>query len=333
MDRHRMMREQDEPAVHCLRVVMAAIVAALGGCGGGSGKTAGPTDGGIDEAGKQNEADEAFAAELCEAMMPCCATNGLTANVAMCKASVRKMPHSRDSHVQAACLEELRQLSGSRACMPDIVEFGDMCARLINEPGGSLAEGEACSSRAECASTPQAYTECMSSRCMTFAIGEEGDSPCLGVEFSDGIITVTPFKSGSTTSETHGFICPKRAGLFCDWGDNTCRRMQPGGGPCTLPDGCDSRDCQNDGTCRPLPLVGEECAVSCAGDFYCERTVCKPNLAPGSACELGVAAKCAGDCKGSNLCTGTCRDGVCSPLNLDEDGLLDIWCGVRPFAP
>jgi len=323
-----MKRPHDQPPVLGSHVVMVAAAAVLGGCGGGSSTT----DGGVDEGAKPNATDEAFAGDLCAAMMPCCATNGLTANVATCKQSLHKMPHSRDPQVQAACLAELRQLSASRACMPDIVEFGDACARLINEPGGSVAEGEACSSTAECAGTPHAYTQCLS-KCMTFAIGQEGDSPCLGVQFSNGLGTVTPFKSGSTTPETHGFICSKRAGLFCDWTDNTCRRMRPGGGPCTLDDACDSRHCQSDGTCLPLPVVGEECSVSCAGDFYCERTVCKPNLAPGTVCDLGGYAQCAGDCQGSNLCTGTCRDGVCSPLNFAEDAMLDIWCGLRPFTP
>lgn len=326
-----MKKSTDKPNVLRVAFVLAAVVADVGGCGGGkAGSDDGGNEAGSEGGGTQTAADQAFVADLCTAVMPCCATNGLTANMTTCKQLLGKMGQSRDSQLRADCLGELRQLAALRACMPDVVELSDPCARLFNEPSGPRAPGETCASTAECAGSPGTVTICMST-CISYAVGGDGDYPCLGNKFSNGATDLIPWKTGSSTPESHAFVCPKRAGLYCDWNDNKCKRLQPGGAACTLPDGCDSRWCQDDGTCLPLPGVGETCAIDCAGDSYCDRTVCKPKLAAGATCDATKQSQCVGDCHGSNLCSGSCEDGVCSPLNLAEDGLLGVWCGTTAF--
>jgi hypothetical protein len=309
--------------------IVLSLMVAVGGCGGGSaGKDDPGKDASIEEGGTPTTADQAFFADLCAAIMPCCTANGLTANVTKCKQSMSKMAQSRDPQVRAACLAELSQLASSAACMPDIVELSDPCARLLNEPSGGRAPGETCASTLDCAGSPGTVTTCLAT-CITYTVGGEGDYPCLGDKLSNGAISVIPWKNGSTTPESHAFVCPKRAGLFCDLNDNRCKRLQPGGGACTTSEGCDSRWCKDDGTCLPLPRAGEECSVDCAGDYFCERAVCKPRLAAGATCQTFDQSACTGDCRGSDLCSGTCTaGGVCSPLNLAEDAMLNVWCGA-----
>lgn len=322
----------DRQDVFCVAFALVAVVAAVGGCGGGKGGSdGGGKDASSDGGGTLTAADEAFIADLCAAVVPCCATHGLTASSATCKQSLSKMAQSRDPQVRAACLGEVRQLAALRACMPDVVDFGDPCARLLNEPSGPRAPGETCASTAECAGTAGTVTMCVQATCISYAVGREGAYPCLGNKFSNGATDLIPWKSGSSTPESHAFVCPKRAGLYCDWNDNTCKPLQPGGGACTLSDGCASRWCQNDGTCLPLPGAGETCVIDCSGDSYCDRTVCIPKLAAGATCDATRQSQCVGDCQGSDLCSGSCEDGVCSPLNLAEDGLLRVWCGTTPF--
>lgn len=314
-----------------LRVISCLAAVVVGGCGGGEGQNDG---GGKDTNGDWGStltgADEAFMADLCTAVVPCCTTNGLTADVASCKQSLSKMAQSRDPRLRATCLAEVRELASLRACMPDVVDLGDPCARLFNEPSGPRAPGETCASTAECAGSAGIVTLCEST-CISYAVGREGDYPCLGNKFSNGATDLIPWKSGSSTPESHAFVCPKRAGLYCDWNDNTCKRLQPGGAACTLSDGCASRSCQNDGTCLPLPGAGETCAIDCSGDSYCEGTVCIPKLAAGAVCDPTKQSQCEGDCQGSDLCSGTCQNAICSPLNVSEDALLGVWCGTRPF--
>lgn len=316
-------------------LVLSSAMIVFGGCGSGGGRGGG--DGGsggrgADEGGMPTAADQAFIDDLCVAVMPCCATNGRTANVAKCKQSMGMMGQSHDPQVRAACLAELSRLAASPVCMPDIVDFNNPCARLLNEPGGPRAPGEPCASRTECAGSLGAVTKCLESTCIAYAVGAEGDYPCLGDQFANGAITVIPWKNGSATIESHAFVCPKRAGVFCDPYENKCKRLQPGGGPCTTSEGCDSRWCSSDGTCLPLPRAGEECSVDCTSDYYCDRAVCKPKLAAGASCQAFDDTACAGDCQGSNLCSGICREnGLCEPLNLAEDGILDVWCGAISY--
>ena len=166
-----------------------------------------------------------------------------------------------------------------------------------------------------------------------------GDYPCLGTEDSEGFVGAYPATNGATTFTPQGFVCQKRAGLFCDASDNHCKALQPGGGTCTIPDGCDSRACDGGlgsnlpvGTCYPLPGLGEACTLDCAGDTYCDRTTAVriAKLAAGAACTDNV--QCSGTCAGADLCAGSCESGACSPTNGAGGLVLGVWCGVAPVS-
>ena len=300
------------------------------GCaGGGQGSPAGG-DGGASPSGTS---DQAFYADFCAAVAPCCATNGMSANAAVCKASVSRLGPSRDVQVRSACLDELRQKSAVTACMPDVVDLGDACARLFNEPSGSVGPGGACQTTADCAGSSGKVTLCTDAVCATLAPGGMGDAPCLGTQFSTGILLTNPIVQGGLVGQ--GFLCQKRGGLFCDFSDHHCKALQPGGAACTDSDGCQSRVCNNGsegggaGTCLSLPGAGDDCTLDCAGDSYCDRATCVPKLAAGSACTRDV--QCSGSCAGADLCSGTCTNGSCQPTVPEAP--LDVWCGLTPNFP
>jgi len=302
---------------------LLALCASVG-CGG-NGKGAPDADGAVPPAAS---ADQAFFADFCAAVAPCCATNGMAANAAVCMTSLGKLGTSRDAQVRSACLAELRQKSATTACMPDLADLGDACARLYYEPAGTVAPGGACASGAECAGSPGKITLCTDAICATLAPGAMGDSPCLGTELSTGVLLANPFPHGSPATGK-GFLCQKRAGLFCDFSDNHCKAVQPGGSACTDSDGCDSRVCNGSeeggvGSCLSLPRLGDDCTLDCAGDSYCDRATCVPKLVAGAACTEDV--QCSGSCAGADLCSGTCTNGACLPTVGATS--LGVWCGV-----
>src|SRR3954470_24600103 len=104
------------------------------GCGGsnaaGDGIADAAADATADGAVPLSPADQAFLADFCTAVVPCCRTNGLTADVAVCKQSIAKLAWTRDPEVRAACLDELRQRAASGACMPDVGDLADPCTRI-----------------------------------------------------------------------------------------------------------------------------------------------------------------------------------------------------------
>ena len=141
-----------------------------------------------------------------------------------------------------------------------------------------------------------------------------------------------PWTPGSTTPESHAFLCEKRAGLNCDSADSTCKPLMPGGSACTDADKCASRVCggATPGQCAPVTGAGQACNGVCGGDTYCDAGgVCAPKLAAGAACT--ESEECSGDCKGADLCSGSCLiGGVCSPLTFAQASVLGVWCGAVP---
>ncbi len=314
-----------------LLLTLCAAAAAIAGCGGGG---AGDGDGFPSVDGSTlTPDDKAFITDFCAAVVPCCMTNGVTHDATVCKQSMAKVSMSRDPEVRAACLDQIRELSTMRSCMPDFGDLRGPCARLFDEPSGTRAPGELCATAAECMGSPGTITQCFQT-CITYSLGVAGDYPCLGNVYSVGLINDIPWKAGSNTPESHGFLCEQRAGLYCDWNDNFCKPLQPGGGACGGGNNlaCESHYCggPTGGVCEPLPGLGEPCTLDCAGDTYCNEGVCVPKLAAGAAC-VG-ANDCSGDCKGSDFCSGTClTTGVCSPLTLAQSLLVGVWCGATPL--
>ena len=248
---------------HARRFVLTMpfiLCAAIAGCGGGMAADDGGADAGGDGAVPLSPADQAFLADFCTAVVPCCTTNGVTADVTVCKQSIAKLPQTRDPEVRAACLDQLRQLATTRACMPDLAELDGSCARVFDEPSGPRAPGETCATAKDCMGSPGTITHCCGT-CITDALGAEGDYPCLGNVYADGTINDIPWKANSNIPESHGFLCEARAGLYCDWNDNFCKRLVPGGGACDGNLACVSRSCGGPSAasatrCRPSATLG-----------------------------------------------------------------------------
>jgi len=302
------------------------VSAAVAGCGGGGSDGDGfPA---VDGGASLTPADRAFITDFCNAFMPCCTTYGVTANLTVCQQSIAKVGWTRDPDVRAACLDQLRALSATRACVPDFGDLGGPCARVFDEPSGPRAPGETCTTAADCMGVPGTITHCFDT-CITDALGAEGDYPCLGNVYTEGLINDIPWKANSNVPESHGFLCEQRSGLYCDWNDNFCKPLLPGGSACSGNLACKSKSCggPSGGVCDPLPGLGEVCVLDCAGDTYCENGVCAPKLAADAACTS--SDQCAGDCKGSNDCSGSCTSaGVCSALTFPQGLLLGVWCGA-----
>jgi hypothetical protein len=308
------------------------LCAAILGCGCGGGQAAGDNtpDASADGAVPLSPADQAFLDDFCTAVVPCCTTNGLTADVAVCKQSIAKLPQTRDPDVRAACLDQLRQLATTRACLPDFAELDGPCARVFDEPSGPRAPGETCTTARDCMGSPGTITHCFGT-CVSDALGAAGDYPCLGNVYPDGTINDIPWKAGSNIAESHGFLCESRASLYCDFSDSFCKPLLPGGGACATNLDCASRACggQSAGVCDALPGIGDACVLDCAGDTYCANGVCAPKLAAGATCT--DSNQCSGDCKGADFCGGNCLStGVCSPLTFSQSLVIGAWCGLTP---
>ena len=191
--------------IHARRFVLPLpfilCAAAIAGCGGGMAAGDGGVDAGdatTDGAVPLSPEDQAFLADFCTAVVPCCTTNGVTADVAVCKQSIAKLPQTRDPAVRAACLDQLRQLATSRLCLPDFAELDEPCVRVFDEPSGSRAPGETCTTAKDCMGSPGTVTNCFGT-CITYALGAAGDYPCLGNVYVDGTINDIPWKAGSTS--------------------------------------------------------------------------------------------------------------------------------------
>jgi len=326
---------------NAVQIALLLALAAATGCGEDA---AGPSSDG--SAGTSSTVgappptrdDEAFISDFCAALVPCCTTNHLSNDGAVCKTSMRKLGMSRDAQLRSACLDELRERAESPACAPDPADFGDPCSRIFNEPGGPRAPGQACTTHADCAGSPQTLTNCNASICVRYSVGVVNDYPCLATQLSNGFTLLRlPALSGTNTVVSDGFVCRKRDGLDCNF-DNRCYMLLPGGSPCTAHDACASRLCDglstsvSSGFCRPLPSVGQVCDSDCAGDNHCDATaqLCVAKLAPGAACTR--EEQCSGACEGSDLCSGTCVEGTCLPTNGSQGLSLGVWCGQIPVS-
>src|SRR5436190_3244118 len=164
----------------------ALLLGAAVGCGGGGNAATENADGG---AWQPTAADQAFISDFCAAIAPCCGSQGRPADGGACQQTLRKAGFSHDSRLTSACLDELRQLAAAAAaCVPNLADLGDSCARTFDEPSGPRAPGQSCSSNADCAGSAGTVTICSPAPtpsnldappiCVARAVGALGDHPC-----------------------------------------------------------------------------------------------------------------------------------------------------------
>jgi hypothetical protein len=262
-------------------------------------------------------------------MEPCCASNGRPGDGGVCEASLHKSGFTRDSALTAACLTEIDQMASASACVPDVANLQDPCVRIFDEPSGPRSPGQTCTTNADCAGSSGTITICTPAPtpnntaappiCVSRAVGGSGDSPCLGTIFPDGLTldygVVLP---GTTTPVSHGFICERQAGLYCDPSSRKCSALLAAGDPCTFADACASRVCPSDGTCRSIVSAGQSCAAAvCDATSTCDpvSAVCTTKAAAGSSCT------------DSSQCAGSCLNTVCTPTTGAQSLALASWCG------
>jgi hypothetical protein len=304
----------------------AVLLGAAVGCGGSDSGGTASADGG---AWQPTAADQAFINDFCAAIVPCCESQGRSADGGACQQALRKAGVSHDSQLTSACLDEIRQRAATAACVPNLADLADPCARTFDEPSGPRAPGQSCSSNADCAGSAGTVTICNPAPtpsnlnappiCVVRAVGTQGDQPCLATQFENGLILdYGVVLSGTNTPVSHGFLCQRQAGLYCDPSARDCAMLLPGGSPCTFADACASRVCQSDSTCRGFAAAGQDCrAAVCDGASYCDPAtyVCTSKLADGAACV------------DSAQCPGSCEQGVCSAVTGAQGLVLATWCG------
>ncbi|HEY6562684.1 MAG TPA: hypothetical protein VI072_35710 [Polyangiaceae bacterium] len=235
----------------------------------------------------------------------------------------------------AACVE---MLDGTRAvggeCASDLDCAGNdtYCASDASCPGvcaRQKAEGESCSTSAECSSV--LYCSTATERCTAPA---ESSEPCgsdadLRCNLGLWCIGATVGSSGRCVSTKEAFSaradepCIYDGNAYCE-GDlrcvfdtpSYCAKAVPAASECTLafPDMCpkdqyclpESPD-SYEGICTPVPGAGEPCAATsdnqrlCASGLYCDGVSCRARVSLG------------GSCSGDSGCrSGWCIDGTCA---------------------
>jgi hypothetical protein len=297
------------------------------GCGGGATTQNTTGDGG---AWQPTSDQQAFMSQFCDAIRPCCEEGGTPADAGTnCRATLLRSGVSADPSLRAACLAEVQQLAGESDCVPDVANLADPCVRTFNEPSGPRAAGQPCAHNADCTGSAATSTICAVAPtptnlsappiCVVRAVGRDGDHPCLGTLFADGVtIDYGVVLDGSDVPLTHGVLCDRGSGLYCDPSTRVCMPLLSGSTPCTFADACASRVCRSDGTCSAVVSAGQACMPAVCDDANtCDPAslVCTSKLARGAACT------------DSAQCMGSCVQGTCSPITRAQKLVLAGWCG------
>lgn len=317
------------------RVLVAAVAMQLG-CGSGGGTAGENCDGGC------SPADEMFLTSFCTMVEACCVANAARTapDIAACKRQFSTNGFSRDRALQMACLDELRGLAstGGAGCVPEAWNLASSCQRVLYEPNGTSAPGQACSFRADCAGAPETVTLCVAGACIRMARGRAGDATCLGDVNDVGfIVAALASQPPPLPSITTGVVCERRAGLYCSFAEDktmqTCSALGTGGAVCDFSRSCASGECYGGdstsggltGTCTPTATVGQRCHLDpprtlCDETSYCSLIAptdgaCAPKLPAGSSCTDD--AMCA---------TGGCASGLCKTVTNVQDVALLGYC-------
>jgi len=322
--------------------ILLVLTAAALGCGGRSDVSS--CDGGC---WNPSSAQQVFIGSFCELSEACCVSNArkTASQPQSCAARLLRSGVTADPALQSACLTEMRSLSASKSCLPEVSAFSDPCVRTIYEPSGPQGPGAPCHSAADCTGKAGAITFCATDPsalrrgiCLQMTLGREGDHLCLGDVLLDGAIFSAAYYPGSGTPISVGVLCERSRGLRCAQLDSSptpgCVRLFADGATCQAGYTCASGTCVDDrgtevitgdqGTCAKTVADGQACGeplgTTCAATSFCTSdatggSVCAPRRPVGATCTEDRSCQ-----------SGTCAAQGCSSQSIAEVSSLSAFC-------
>ena len=283
-------------------------------------------------------ADDAFLTNFCTVIEDCCVRNipiSRAPDVAGCKRQYTMVGFSRDPALQAMCLAEVQGLAtrAGAGCLPEVWNLSGACQRLFYEPSGTVAPGQPCMTRSDCAGEPGTVTFCLGV-CVRMARGKAGDTTCLGDMSNEGTITAAPaYQVDPLPPITTGVLCARRDGLYCtantDHAQQTCAPLRAGGVPCDFSSTCQSGNCYNR-ICDTIVPAGQTCSGDVAPRTICDATSrCTSDGVTSGTCVAGLPGGAA--CDFTTFCAnGNCQNGTCKSTTDLQDISIFGYCSRLP---
>jgi len=138
--------------------VLPGGILVVGGCGESLGG-AQPCDG---NCWLPTSDEQSFISGYCTLAAACCASDGFVQSEAetACRKGLVRGGVSADPSVRAACLAEMRSLSGAPTCVRDTVDLSVPCDQALFVASGPHQPGEACAVDSDCAGAAGTITRC-----------------------------------------------------------------------------------------------------------------------------------------------------------------------------
>lgn len=290
------------------------------GGGGGSGGSGGNTFGNVPE----SEFASRVVDTVCGNLAACCRAEGLPTNEQQCRSAYNALiaegvpkpgalPY--DANIAGQCLTALD--AATKSCGSLFEADAAVCERVWK---GDRQAGETCTSDIECAVPEGGRASCYSSDggpdvCNVERRGKAGDA-------CDSTCTEEPgstscFGGGSSGGTPANTSCYTNDGLVCN--DGTCGPIPGIGEPCDF-GGCgEDAFCDFSDGCQPKVAVGQPCSGfdECVDAAYCADGTCTAKKADGQPCE--DFDECVNEC----LESGTCGD---------ESGIDEAICAGDLFG-
>jgi hypothetical protein len=229
-----------------------------------------------------------------------------------------------------------RTVADIQACLPALAAMTCTDIAMALTPpclvGGTAPAGTACLYNTECEfRCTDGLDQCSTCYAATrVATGEVCDSTrgCASTDFCHSVARVCTSKTSvlhAAEGEACDFAAQPVVGCI---GDLVCARATASG---------------TAGTCRPLPKLGEPCAMAgdivgsqCSAGLVCDAatTTCQPYKPPG--CGDGGACDVNSFCQSGSLCVPRAAEGQpCRWSGTSEpqiDCVANIWCVLAPDA-
>ena len=311
----------------------------------------------------QDRFPAAFASALCEGIVHCCGQAQLTLDVVNCKERHGHIfsgppPGIEDVFYDASsaadCVALIEQATAS--CALDRRSFLETCGNVWK---GSRPPGAPCEIHAQCSHTFGATTSCApltrdgapvcNERYVHLKAGEACAVTCSELEL--GPISGT--NCGSGAGGTAGSSAGGEAGCGTDGaagaGTGGAAASGSGGSGAGVRDalgtmsGCftnDSLYCDCSGRCQqfaPLP-IGMPCEPyprgpgGCVPEAFCDGELCRPRVAPGEVCPMGIECSSGDYCSHSRTCTKKLSNGELCIQDEECQGACAGQCMASTFA-